>query len=256
MALARRKKVLKKMGIKRAKRKHNKLVANVKIEGLEGLEPASRSRLRCLVCREGYDYKPNEMLGLYVYNKEVELAFDPDEGGEDIGLTTVTHFNTIHFSCHAKAVRADASLKTPKREWDGAAIRNSHTLCNNLFPIRSPFDDAVEYADRVDAYWRNISFRGSFRNSRAAVVLEDLRLLLARFAYEESFAEFTKGGGEGVQHQICAVPDTNGPALCFQALTRTKPNNECSIRFSKPCAILNRAYKNGVRILLMCPSVF
>jgi hypothetical protein len=31
--------------------------------------------------------------------------------------------------------RADIALRIPKREWEGAALRNSETLTNNLLPI-------------------------------------------------------------------------------------------------------------------------
>jgi E3 ubiquitin-protein ligase UBR4 len=40
-----------------------------------------------------------------------------------------------NLACHAAARRADIALRTPKREWEGAALRNSETLCNNLLPI-------------------------------------------------------------------------------------------------------------------------
>ncbi len=49
---------------------------------------------------------------------------------------TVSHFNLIHISCHAAARRADSSLRVPKREWEGATLRNGGTLTNNLLPVR------------------------------------------------------------------------------------------------------------------------
>jgi hypothetical protein len=39
-------------------------------------------------------------------------------------LSSVSHANLIHASCHAAAKAADLNLRQPKREWDGATIRN------------------------------------------------------------------------------------------------------------------------------------
>lgn len=43
--------------------------------------------------------------------------------------STVTYFNLIHASCHAAARSADANLRAPKREWDGATLRNGEVRC-------------------------------------------------------------------------------------------------------------------------------
>jgi hypothetical protein len=40
-----------------------------------------------------------------------------------------------------------------------------------------------------------MSFRGSLSLTRYELVIEDLRMLLAKFAYEENFAEDSHGGG-------------------------------------------------------------
>ena len=74
------------------------------------------------------------------------------------GFATVSHFNAIHVSCHAAARRADAALKTPKREWDGAATRNHGTRCNALLPLRggAAVPDGA-YAAACDAYWAALS---------------------------------------------------------------------------------------------------
>ena len=49
--------------------------------------------------------------------------------------STVSHWNLIHLACHEAARRADASLRTAKSEWEGAALRNGGTLANNLLPV-------------------------------------------------------------------------------------------------------------------------
>jgi hypothetical protein len=38
-------------------------------------------------------------------------------------------------------------------EWEGATIRNAHTLCNNLFPIWGYSIDLGTYAAKVNEYW-------------------------------------------------------------------------------------------------------
>ena len=65
---------------------------------------------------------------------------------------STSHFNAIHASCHIDARRADSALRTPKREWEGAALRNSGTACNNLLPVRAPTIRAADY-DRAAAAW-------------------------------------------------------------------------------------------------------
>lgn len=113
------------------------------------------SRVCCF--SEGYEgAKPNLPLGFYVYNYPLALRTpgegqggggedDSDSGsaggmgdGESGGVTTVTHFNLIHYKCHTEALKADKKLKPPKSEWEGATIRNQHTLTNNLWPILQP----------------------------------------------------------------------------------------------------------------------
>lgn len=94
---------------------------------------------RCIVCQEGYTKKPTEVLGMYVFSKKLKIKEISENGlgfTNTVGYTTVTHSNFIHFVCHQKAYQADSQLKQPKKEWEGAVIRNDHTKCNNLFPLR------------------------------------------------------------------------------------------------------------------------
>jgi hypothetical protein len=114
--------------------------------GLDSLDESGATRLKCSVCLEGYAYKPTLQLGFYVYNAQCVLgaggvddgASGGSSGEESVGVTTVSHFSLIHYSCHREAAKADKKLKPPKSEWEGATIRNQHTLCNNLFPILQP----------------------------------------------------------------------------------------------------------------------
>lgn len=79
---------------------------------MQGLE--DEEGVRCMVCQEGYRFKPREILGIYVYCSQLrhgaradadqgglfgfEHEFDDEETGVD--LSVVSHFNFIHFSCH------------------------------------------------------------------------------------------------------------------------------------------------------------
>lgn len=132
------------------------------LAALEAEEEEEGEEARCMVCREGYRLRPRELLCAYVYCKALhiptvstsstsasissssssasaaaaalEAALSTPGGhpalfmppGSPCGAvySTVTHFNLIHASCHAAARAADASLRAPKREWDGATLRN------------------------------------------------------------------------------------------------------------------------------------
>lgn len=111
----------------------------------------------CMVCREGYRLQPAQLLGAYCYCKT--LPADAVPGCLPPGSTlthcfsTVTHFNLIHADCHQAAKAADANLRTPKREWDGATLRNGEVKCNNLLPVRAQSVSETAYAAAVSQYW-------------------------------------------------------------------------------------------------------
>lgn len=123
--------------------------------------------------------------------------------------TTVTHMNAIHLSCHKDAARMDRSSR--RDEWDGAALRNSQTKCNNLLPIRPPLtlrklsekeDSSAKaanssYMAAVEAYFGRLSTLGRVSLPQAKTVVYDLGRGLLRFANGTSgvFSEHSKGGG-------------------------------------------------------------
>ena len=131
------------------------------IEDISDEEEDDDAALVCRVCREGYRSRPRELMGVYCFCKRVECApaatnsitNSANTTANTTGYATVSHFNAIHFACHAAARRADIALRTPKREWEGASLRNSETLCNNLLPV---------FAGRVG--------EREFRESRGCVV--------------------------------------------------------------------------------------
>ena len=84
-------------------------------------------------------------------------------GGEGAGktagaalVTTVTPFNVIHMSCHHEAARADRSMRVPKTEWEGAALRNSRVACNSLLPLRSPTTTEERYHLGLERHMSNL----------------------------------------------------------------------------------------------------
>lgn len=64
----------------------------------------------------------------------------------------VSHFNLIHSSCHQAARQADSALRAPKREWEGATLRNGETLCNNLLPLKAAGVSDTHYAAAVASF--------------------------------------------------------------------------------------------------------
>ena len=64
----------------------------------------------------------------------------------------VSHFNLIHSSCHQAARQADSALRAPKREWEGATLRNGETLCNNLLPLKGAGVSDTQHAAAVASF--------------------------------------------------------------------------------------------------------
>jgi len=159
----------------------------------------------CVVCGEGATYRPGDTLGTYTFCKRVPLLSDARSVAEaeaavtasrhDACYSTVTHFNIIHYSCHREATRAERTLKQPKEEWEGATLRNSQTKCNNLFPLWGSTVSAEAYALCVEQWWANLQSIGRVDAPRCRLLAHDLKLLLLRFALEESFSTYSKGGG-------------------------------------------------------------
>ena len=198
----------------------------------------------CKVCKEGYSYLPENILGFYVYHTRVlshqntplnplltnvinqpsnsmnnaNQSKDPSNAASNSKLpsrkeqyifTTVSNFNIIHYSCHMDAAKADAKLKPRKEEWEGAMLRNTSTLCNNIFPLLGPQVKDDQYAGIVEKYWNDVctvNHRVSASDStqRIKLLTHDFRILLMRFSIEGSFSEESKGGGR--ESNIRMVP--------------------------------------------------
>ena len=78
--------------------------------------------------------------------------FAPSSGCCVQAWMCVSHFNLIHTSCHQAAKQADSALRAPKREWEGATLRNGETLCNNLLPLRCGNVSDTQHAAAVASF--------------------------------------------------------------------------------------------------------
>merc|ERR1712054_436468 len=167
--------------------------------------------LTCMVCQEGYTYKPDEVLGLYVFAKKVKnLNISSLEGATEERLaaeahypsdlldllprsrascslcTSVSSFNVIHLSCHVNAAKADRALKTPKNEWEGAKLRNSRASCNSLLPLYTPGVNRMTFLGAVERHFGCLSSYGDHSISRFGQIMHDIRLLMLRISYQET----------------------------------------------------------------------
>ncbi|KAL0540634.1 hypothetical protein IC582_020643 [Cucumis melo] len=171
------------------------IVSRPALEGLEDVEE-EEDGLACMVCREGYSLRPTDLLGVYSYSKRVNLGVGTSGSsrGECV-YTTVSYFNIIHYQCHQEAKRTDAGLKIPKKEWEGATLRNNESLCNSLFPVRGPSVPLAQYIRYVDQHWDNLNALGRADGNRLRLLTYDIVLMLARFATGASFSAESRGGG-------------------------------------------------------------
>ncbi|KAI4389290.1 hypothetical protein MLD38_001530 [Melastoma candidum] len=171
------------------------VVARPILEGLEDVQE-EEDGLACMVCREGYGLRPTDLLGVYTFSKRVNLGVGTlGSARGDCVYTTVSSFNVIHFQCHQEAKRADAALKNPKKEWEGATLRNNESLCNSLFPLRGPSVPPMQYMRYVDQYWDNLNSLGRADGNRLRLMTYDIVLMLARFATGARFNAECRGGG-------------------------------------------------------------
>lgn len=210
----------------------------------------------CVVCGDGFQSRPNEALGVYVLNRRVPVncsigsmltSFVTPSGpapilgragsrresesvihrshsssGNGSGAfcyTTVSQFNAIHLSCHRDAARSDRGSR--REEWEGATLRNSQTICNNIFPLQPPVmcdeafskngtEDTIAVTSSqtvaVEYYLARLLTLGRSSVSPLKLVLYDLGRALVRFSEggTQVFSEHSKGGGP--HSNACLLP--------------------------------------------------
>lgn len=174
------------------------------------MEIEEEKSICCIICHEGYNINPKNLLGVYLFSKPHKI---PDENvflnellcKEVNGIASVTHFNCIHLKCHSAAAKAELSLKKPKKEWEGAIIRNSHTKCNNWFPLKGEGILLNDYEAGINKYF--VSIDAIVKNdlqSRSWIVLNDLKNLMMKFGKQESLSKESKGGS--YEHNAKIIP--------------------------------------------------
>ncbi len=211
----------------------------------------------CVVCGDGFRSRPNEVLGIYVLSRRAQIdtpissmlsAFttpsttlpaigrsglsrrdsEPHMGGSrsrsvngggsgSFCYSTVTQFNAIHLSCHRDAARSDRGSR--REEWEGATLRNSQTICNNIIPLHPPVlcsqdgspSDGYNAASAslnvaTEYYLTRLIALGRSVLPPVKLVLHDLGRVLIRFSHggTQVFSEHSKGGGP--HSNACLLP--------------------------------------------------
>ncbi|KAK9863771.1 hypothetical protein WJX84_004776 [Apatococcus fuscideae] len=254
-------------------------------------ESGEESELVCMVCKEGYATAPRQLLGTYCFCTVAAasehpaiapppsiLAALPSTAAQQVHMT-VSHFNLIHFDCHAAARRADSSLRVAKREWEGATLRNGGTLTNNLLPVKGKDVPGGAVAAAVATFLDNLAIVGAAQGtsasrarSRTAVipshvqvslVASDIASVLERFASGSSFSEQSHGGGRESNSYLlpylvqlgrylascCSASDRQG--LHQEVAALGKPVNESMQSLASATAVQKLPHALALSLLLM-----
>ncbi|KAJ9440413.1 hypothetical protein DIPPA_24567, partial [Diplonema papillatum] len=185
--------------------------------GIDLEDVADEESLSCLICREPATFKLQDVLGIYVFSRRVEITTNtapPDSGctlahvnspSRAPTYSCVTHFNAIHFSCHREAVQIDASMRPPKREWDGATVRNLKTRCNAILPLKVEDTNAMQYHRVTSHFMERVGLspsRGQLTPFEQSVY--DCRMMIARSCWGHSYSADSNGGGP--EHNFSLLP--------------------------------------------------
>jgi hypothetical protein len=181
--------------------------------------------LACVICHEGYRYKPSDILAAYVLCKPCSVRGGPDVPAvarSDRCLTVVSNLSVVHVSCHQEATRAERVLsKASRSEWESAMLRNHSTKCNNLLPFLGPSTPAHVYAEHVEGFWAGAAALGRCDGSRFRQAVYLVLTLLERLVTGASFATDSGGGSRVsnakllpglIQLGFHALGDAGGPA--------------------------------------------
>ncbi|KAK9874861.1 hypothetical protein WA026_005677 [Henosepilachna vigintioctopunctata] len=187
------------------------------------MELGEESGLVCCICREGYKYQPNKVLGIYTFTKRCNLDDFEAKPRKMVGYSTVTHFNIVHIDCHMNAVR----LARARDEWESAALQNANTKCNGLLPLWGPQVAESAFASCLARHNTYLQESTSFRDIGHVSTIHDLKLLLMRFSQEKSFHDDTGGGGP--QSNMYMIPYLIHVALYVINTTRVARRDESSL---------------------------
>eukprot|EP01059_Diplonema_ambulator_P026762 TRINITY_DN4419_c0_g1_i1.p1 TRINITY_DN4419_c0_g1~~TRINITY_DN4419_c0_g1_i1.p1 ORF type:complete len:4765 (+),score=1100.59 TRINITY_DN4419_c0_g1_i1:2077-14295(+) len=173
--------------------------------------------LVCLICREVATFRPQDVLGIYMFARRVDILTntapnDPhctfmslNPPARTTAYSSVTHFNAVHFSCHKDAVQIDAGMRPAKREWEGATVRNLKTRCNSILPVKVTDTSQTQYHRCAGGFADRVGFtRGRGQLSMFEQSVYDIRMLLSRACWGHSYSTDSKGGGP--EHNFSVVP--------------------------------------------------
>lgn len=193
--------------IKENKNRANKAMADkVRNEVLKKTQPALSPELtkmldeidnnennwQCCICKEGYDYSPDEPLGFYVF-----------ESYNDNCYVTTTHFTCVHNSCHNKERSKGDREKYGKKilsEWDAAVVRNCERRCNAIFPVPSDTLSIDDYKRLLVVFYTNDNRISDYTIN----LVNDVNYHLNKLSEGTTIA-FSMGGGS-MPNQVAIFP--------------------------------------------------
>ncbi|XP_033643062.1 E3 ubiquitin-protein ligase UBR4-like [Asterias rubens] len=183
-------------------------------------ELVDESGLTCCICREGYKYQPQKVLGIYTFTKCHPLEEYETKSRKTQGYSTVSHFNIVHYDCHMAAVRHARG----REEWESAALQNANTKCNGLLPLWGPQVPESAFASCLARHNIYLQECTGHHEPNYHATIHDIKLLLQRFATERSFSNDSGGGGR--QSNIHLLPYMLHMALYVINTTRSVPREE------------------------------
>ncbi|XP_022084216.1 E3 ubiquitin-protein ligase UBR4-like isoform X1 [Acanthaster planci] len=183
-------------------------------------ELVDESGLTCCICREGYKYQPQKVLGIYTFTKCHPLEEYETKSRKTQGYSTVSHFNIVHYDCHMAAVRHARG----REEWESAALQNANTKCNGLLPLWGPQVPESAFASCLARHNIYLQECTGHHEPNYHATIHDIKLLLQRFAMERSFSNESGGGGR--QSNIHLLPYMLHMALYVINTTRSVSREE------------------------------
>lgn len=172
----------------------------------------------CCICKEGYDFLPDELLGFYAY---ADLKSD--------NLCTATHFVCVHKSCHEKSHKAEANHANSKQslsEWEAASVRNCELPCNTIFPIPSVTLSSECYFMSLQRFYQN----SKTSSDMMRMIIKDFSTHLKQLG-DGKCTDSSKGGGS-LTNDVAFIPfliyagicvfdeDKNGQSVLQNYMTR------------------------------------
>ena len=214
MAMAMRAKQLKAIGLKTNDKGQVKAESSV-LKQFEAI--GEETGLVCVICREGYKFQPGKVLAIYTFTRRAPLEECERVARKTMGYSTVSHFNLVHVDCHLAAVRQARA----RDEWESAALQNANTRCNGLLPLWGPGITESAYAACLARHNTYLAEVTGQRDISYQSTLQDLKLLISKFAQERSFS--VESGGGGPQSNLHLLPYLVHMALYVINTTRAGP---------------------------------